>query len=209
MRVPGVARAGAAFAALTATPVFAYLGSVAAERRPPHAEQIVGRWRAVAAVGDDSRAAGWRLRFNSFNMASVESPDGRAVRGRVVHDRSAPRDAAPDAAALPATPASFAIEPIWGAPGRAVGLGFSTVRVEVAQWPAGRAPGASVEAAAADVLVVRRIATARQAAPAPEAAAEAAAAGAGAGAAAAAPGPAAPGENDLALVGLGLAFVRE
>jgi hypothetical protein len=207
MRVPGVARAGAAFAALTATPVFAYLGSVAAERRPPHAEPIVGRWRAVAAVGDDSRAAGWRLRFNSFNMASVEAPDGRAVRGRVIYDRAAPGAAAPGAAA-PAVPAGFAIEPIWGAPGRAVGLGFSTVRVEMAQWPAGRAPGASVEAAAADVLVVRRIATAREAAPAPEAAA------AGAGAAAPAPGSAAPsaakaGENDLVLVGLGLAFVRE
>ena len=115
---------------ITSGPFFLYLLSVALERRPDDARDIVGRWRAAAAVSgptsssssssspSSSTPTSWRLRFNSMNMASIESPDGLAIRGRAAYNKD-----------------GLTILPIWGETGRYFGFGFRPVRVQVAQWP--------------------------------------------------------------------------
>jgi len=53
-----------------------------------------------------------------MNMASIESPDGLAIRGRAAYNKD-----------------GLTILPIWGETGRYFGFGFRPVRVQVAQWP--------------------------------------------------------------------------
>lgn len=125
-KFPSVLRASAGITMITSGPFFLYLLSVALERRPDEAKDIVGRWRAVAAVSgpltssSSSTPTSWRLRFNSMNMASIESPDGLAIRGRALYHKDK---------------GGLTILPIWGETGRYFGFGFRPVRVQVAQWP--------------------------------------------------------------------------
>ena len=114
----------------------------------------IGRWRtaeappaaAPAAAAAVAAAPAWRLAVNRFNMAMLQAPDGRAVKGRIVF-----ADAPPSASQTEVV----RVESVWGAAGLAVGLGFAPVGVEVLLWPAGGASGgdalavASVGAAAA------------------------------------------------------------
>jgi len=84
-----------------------------------------------------------------MNMASVESPDGLAIRGRASYDQDKK---------------GLTILPIWGETGRYFGFGFRPVQVEVAQWPrrpisAGGGGELDAEAIEKDLFVVSSIST--------------------------------------------------
>jgi hypothetical protein len=134
-RFPSILRASAGITIFTSGPFFIYLASIAIERRPDEAKDLIGRWRAVGGEieeedgeghGKQSRSksksklnqTSWRLRFNSMNMASVESPDGLAIRGRALYTNN-----------------RITILPIWGETGKKFGFGFTPVQIDVAQWP--------------------------------------------------------------------------
>ena len=115
----------------------------------------------MAPLGCRARAPlqglpGWRLAVNRFNMAKLEAPDGRAIKGRIVYaDPSPPAAAAAAGATAAAEPAAAADEPevvrvesVWGSAGLAVGLGFAPVALEVLLWPASAGGGAALAVAA-------------------------------------------------------------
>jgi hypothetical protein len=163
-RFPSILRASAGITIFTSGPFFIYLASIAIERRPDEAKDLIGRWRAVGGEIEDGNGDGngkqsglksksnqtsWRLRFNSMNMASVESPDGLAIRGRALYTKN-----------------RITILPIWGETGRKFGFGFTPVQIDVAQWPRRILQKDTVERVEIDIdsiekdlLVVSRIAT--------------------------------------------------
>jgi hypothetical protein len=163
-RFPSILRASAGITIFTSGPFFIYLASIAIERRPDEAKDLIGRWRAVGGEIEDGNGNGkqsglklksksnqtsWRLRFNSMNMASVESPDGLAIRGRALYTKN-----------------RITILPIWGETGRKFGFGFTPVQIDVAQWPRRILQKDTVERVETDIdsiekdlLVVSRIAS--------------------------------------------------
>lgn len=163
-RFPSILRASAGITIFTSGPFFIYLASIALERRPDEAKDLIGRWRAVGGEIEDGNGDGnvkqsglksksnqtsWRLRFNSMNMASVESPDGLAIRGRALYTKN-----------------RITILPIWGETGRKFGFGFTPVQIDVAQWPRRILQKDTVERVETDIdsiekdlLVVSRIAS--------------------------------------------------
>ena len=165
-RFPSILRASAGITIFTSGPFFIYLASIALERRPDEAKDLIVRWRAVGGEIEDGNGDGnvkqsglksksksnqtsWRLRFNSMNMASVESPDGLAIRGRALYTKN-----------------RITILPIWGETGRKFGFGFTPVQIDVAQWPrrilqkdTAERVEIDIDSIEKDLLVVSRIAS--------------------------------------------------
>ena len=153
LRAARVAGFSAGAALLTVAPAFAWLGYVATRPRPPRARHVEGRWvsqAAGAAEGATEGAGGgapWRLAFNGFNMARIEAPDGRVVRGRLVFADDAGEGGGGGGGSGGDTEL-VSVESLWGAAGAAIGLGAAPVRLEVLAWPAAGAEGDVVAVAA-------------------------------------------------------------